>query len=150
MSKVRIKWVRGNRLPLLIPMEKITITDNGTVKSDYVPPVGSTIIVNLRCGLRNFQYVPSFVNEHTLKITDDGNAPTGVYDVEVNVKEPDGTPRRSKWNYQIEIKDSNDGVVDEYDDFIVSNGEILDGTIFLPSSDMATVISDIEMDNVLS
>lgn len=129
-----IKWVQGNPLKLAIPLQKVTITQEGKTTEDYIPLETETIKVVLESNKsywRKYEYTPTSITENVVVVEDDSKLPVGKYDVVVLVLEDEKLKRRSKWLYQIEVFDSNEKVLDEYDDFPdYASGALLDSAIF--------------------
>lgn len=129
-----IKWVQGNPLKLAIPLQKVTITQEGKTTEDYIPLETETIKVVLESNKsywRKYEYTPKSITENVIVVEDDSELPVGKYDIVVLVLENDKLKRRSKWLYQIEVFDSNEKVLDEYDDFPdYASGALLDSAIF--------------------
>ena len=130
-----IKWVQGNPLKLAIPLQKVTITQEGKTTEDYIPLETETIKVVLESNKsywRKYEYTPTSITENVIVVEDDSKLPVGKYDVVVLVLEDEKLKRRSKWLYQIEVFDSNEKVLDEYDDFPdYASGALLDSAIFI-------------------
>lgn len=124
-----IKRVQGNRLELAIPLQTKTITQGGTVTEDYIVPEDATVSVVFTSKYKPFGFPASSVSGNLVTVTDNGTLPVGVYAVEVQVKEADGTRLRSKFCNLIDIRDCNDGVTDEYVDFI-EGAVTLDNQVF--------------------
>lgn len=124
-------WVQGNKLQLALPLQIVTFTDDGKTEEDYNPPTGSTILVCLAGKFRCFRYTPTISDGNVLHIVDNGELPADSYSVTIIVEEPNGTKRRCKWNYVINVYDSNEKVTDYFDDFPDwGQGAILQGSIF--------------------
>ena len=120
--------MKGNRLRLAIPLQTVTVTEHGTVTADYNVPAGAEVTVTLTGTWKTYKYVPE-VNGNLLTITDEGTLPAGTYAVETTVVQADGEHLRSKYCNMVEISDCNDGVTQEYDDFI-SGSVTLEEQIF--------------------
>ena len=112
-----LTWVQGNKLTLVIPMQKVTFTVEGKVTEDYTPPAGSQIVVELRSQNYVYRYSPEVKDGNVLKFSDDGKLNAGTYAVIVEVTEPDGTLRRSQWNNVLTVVASTSLVLDAYEDF---------------------------------
>lgn len=130
MNEKTIRWVRGNRLPLIIPLMTETATEEGVVKEDYIIPDGSQIVVTLINVYVNYTYTPEVVEESKLSFMVDESTVTGCYSIEVNVKEPDGTPRRFRHPCVISIENDNTGITEQWNAFPEAQGELLDAAIF--------------------
>ena len=124
----KVTRVKGNRLRLAIPLQTVTVTEHGTVTADYNVPAGAEVTVTLTGTWKTYKYVPE-VNGNLLTITDEGTLPAGTYAVETTVVQTDGEHLRSKYCNMVEISDCNDGVTQEYDDFI-SGSVTLEEQIF--------------------
>lgn len=125
----QIPWVRGNNLPLAIPLEMDVITESTRTTEAYIPPEGSTIVIVLSNDYERYAFTPT-MNLNVAEVVIDASVNIGDYAVETLVSEPDGTPRRSKWCNIISIRDCNDGVVEEWGEFAEVNGAVLDSSIF--------------------
>ena len=127
-----IKWIAGNKLRLALPMEMVLITEEGKTEEPYVPPTGSDIVVCLKSGRREIRYTPQIVDNSTLTFEDNGMLPVGKYLIEILVREPDETRRRSAWPDVLEIYPNNTEVLDEYEDFpdYPIEGEIVETSVF--------------------
>lgn len=126
----QVKWIVGNKLRLVIPLESETVTPDGRVTTPYEPPVGSSVKVVLvsRYG-RCCEYKPEMDGNRAI-ITDNGELPAGDYDVEINVTEPGGTRRRSRWPQILQICPTNEAVLQEWNEFAQPATEVLTSAIF--------------------
>lgn len=129
-----IKWVQGNPLRLAIPLQKVTITQGGKTTENYIPLETETVKVVLESNKsywRKYEYTPTSITDNVVVVEDNSKLPAGKYDVTILVLENEELKRRSKWLYQIEVFDSNENVLDEYDDFPdYASGALLDSAIF--------------------
>lgn len=131
-----IKWIQGNELRLAIPLQKVTITQEGKVVEPYIPQENEKVVVELRDNNAYWgakQYAPISINDNVVVVKDDGTLAIGIYDVTILIydKASDKLLRRSKWKHQIIIFDDNAQVLDEFDDFPdYGSGEIVDAAIF--------------------
>ena len=117
-----IKWIQGNPLKLAIPLQKVTITEQGKVTEPYIPNANETVKVILSSTLayrvRAYEFTPTVIDGNVVTIQDNGEMATGQYDITVLIKNnTTGEPHRSKWKYLVEIYDDNSPVVEEFDDF---------------------------------
>ena len=126
MGQTNIKpWVRGNTLPLAVPLRTKTAVNGQWVTEDYIPPAGSEIHAFLVGKYKRYEYEFTLV-DNVVKFTDDGTLPIGNYGVEVTVKEPTDFNRRTFKCQQVKIVNSTDELG------ILPDGEvILDAAIFI-------------------
>lgn len=129
-EKKLLHWVRGNILRLAIPLEKETITEEQTTREDYIVQSDDVVTVNLVSSSRRYIYAPKSIEGNVVSIEDNGELDLGTYGVEVLLSKADGTRLRSFWNYLIKIHNTNDAVLEEWDEFADVSGEILDSAIF--------------------
>jgi len=126
----RLRLVAGNKVTLIIPMQKVVFTQAGKTTENYYPPTGTEIGVTLQGQYRKYEFVPT-VTENNIIFTDNGTLAVGEYAVVITVKEPDDTKRRSKWLMVVTVYDSNEPVMDEFDDFPdYAEGAIIEGSVF--------------------
>ena len=125
----KIIRVHGNPLTLAIPLQTKTITQDGTVTEDYVVPADAQVTVTFKGAYKSFEMNPVSVDGNLVTVTDNGRLPVGVYAVEVRVRQADGQPMRSKYCNIVDIRDCNDGVTEEYIDFI-EGSVTLDNQVF--------------------
>lgn len=126
----RLRLVAGNKVTLIIPMQKVVFTQAGKATENYYPPTGTEIGVTLQGQYRKYEFVPT-VTENNIIFTDNGTLAVGEYAVVITVKEPDDTRRRSKWLMVVTVYDSNEPVMDEFDDFPdYAEGAIIEGSVF--------------------
>lgn len=125
-----IPWVKGNLLRLAIPLEQETVTEEGTTKEDYVVQDGDVITVNLVSASRRYPYSPIRIEGNVIVIEDNGVLDLGTYGVEVLLTKNDGTRLRSYWNYIIKVYNTNDVVLEKWDEFADISGQTLDASIF--------------------
>lgn len=126
----RLRLVAGNKVTLIIPMQKVVFTQAGKTTENYYPPTGTEIGVTLQGQYRKYEFVPT-VTENNIIFTDNGTLAVGEYAVVITVKEPDDTKRRSKWLMVVTVYDSNEPVVSEFDDFPdYAEGAIIEGSVF--------------------
>ena len=130
MSKAKLKWVKGNKLTLMIPLEKQMVEGGTVIKEDYTPPSGSTISVTLLGCLHRHVFASVTQTENVLSVMDNGTLKEDVYAVEVIVIEPNGTKLRSMWKNMLEISCDNDGKLQEYNDFMGEDGMELEAAVF--------------------
>lgn len=127
----RLPWVQGNMLTLALPLTIVHLGDTPTTE-DYEPQQGDTISVFLKGLMHCKEYTPT-VDGNVLYITDNGELEVDSYSVEVVITEASSpnAKRRSRWNYIVDVYDSNEKVVDFFDDFPDwGQGAILQGSIF--------------------
>lgn len=113
----KIIWVYGNTQTLLIPLEQEVMTPQDEIETvPYYPAADATVVVNLVDRWRKHAYTP-VVDGNLLTITDDGSLHPGCYDVEVGVRNTDGTQYRSQWDCQILVTTQNNSVLKEWNEF---------------------------------
>ena len=123
MEQNKVYWVRGNTLTLVIPLEQEVIPQEGDVQVlPYYPAETSTVTVYIIGNGVRRPYTPT-IDGNLLFITDNGNLPTGSYDIEVIVDNTDGSQYRSLWENQIVVTLQNDTVLQEWDDFRTQSEE---------------------------
>lgn len=129
-----IKWVQGNPLRLAIPLQKVTLTQGGKTTESYTPTATETVKVVLESNnsyWRKYEYTPTSITDNVVVVEDNSKLPVGKYDVTILVLENEELKRRSKWLYQIEVFDSNENVMDEFEDFPdYGSGALLDSAVF--------------------
>lgn len=126
-TRKKIRWVQGNTQSVAIPLEEEV--QEASI-AGYVPPEGSVIKVRLSNRFQKFDYVPTSIDGSVLTITDDAQIPAGEYGIEVFVTEPDGTKRHSFWNNVICVTPTNDGVLQEFDEFLQPETLTVDPCVF--------------------
>ena len=125
-----LKWVGGNKLRLIIPLQKVTLTAEGKTTEDYYPAEGDKVMMNLQTACRTIHLTPT-IEGSNLIVEDNGTLSPGTYDVVITVTESDGTKRRSKWRNIVCITDTNAPVMEEYDDFPdYAEGEVVEASVF--------------------
>ena len=130
-----LPWVQGNKLTLALPLQIVYLSADGKTKEEYTPPARSAITIVLRGKFRSFNYAAEIVDGNVLRIVDNGDLPVDSYSVIIAVVEPNGTKRRCKWNYIINVYDSTDKVLDYFDDFPDwGSGAILEGSVFFTTA----------------
>jgi len=103
----RIPWVRGNTLPLAVPLVLVTMAEGQESRESYYPPEGSEIHVWLVKSYKKIEY--SFVlDDNMVCFTADGSLQAGVWGVEIRVKEPDARDFRMFKCKEIEIFECSD------------------------------------------
>lgn len=91
-----IEWVYGNTLPLVVKLQEVIKTQEGTTKQDYVPPTGSEIEVWVINSYANAKKQYDFTLEgNILMFQDDGTLGVGTYGIQVLVREPESRNLRS-------------------------------------------------------
>lgn len=113
----QIIWVRGNTQPLIIPLEQEVMTQSGEFAPEpYYPSGNAEVIARFQNMWGSVTYTPA-IDGNLLIFTDNALLEAGCYDVEVIVKNPDGTQYRSQWDNQVVVTDSNPSVLQEWDEF---------------------------------
>lgn len=134
MAQKKLPWVQGNKLELALPLTMVVFKEEGKEVKDYIPQTGDEVKVYLQdMFCKSYEYTPTIVDgSNVLHITDNGTLPVGSYSVLVTIKEHNGGAlRRSKWNYIIEVYDSNEKVVDFFDDFPdYVEGAVIENSVF--------------------
>ena len=121
----RRKWVKGNTLPLAVPLCTKTAVDGEWVMADYFPPEGSVINVSIAGTFKCRQYTYE-LDGNVVRFTDDGSLPVGDYGIEIVVREPSNTNRRTFNGGQIRICNDTDEIG------MLPDGEMLmDAAIFI-------------------
>ncbi len=128
MKKI-LKSVQGNKLVLAIQLQAKTVTPEGRVSEPYIPAEDDDVKVTLHSTYGHYP-IQNTVHEDILLATDNGTLPVGRYDVEICITKADGTPLRSMWCNLVEITFSNDGVLEEWDDFVGPGAQSLDAAVF--------------------
>ena len=130
-----IKWIQGNDLKLAIPLQRVIMTKEGKIVEKYIPQEGDVITFELDEATtywRNYVFTPiEIVDDNVIIVLLDATLPRGTYNVTINIKEVDGTPRRSKWDNIVYIYDTNEEVMEMYDDFPdYAEGQVVEGVNF--------------------
>ena len=126
-----IKWIFGNALKLALPLQKVTVTPEGKVTEDYNVPAGSIVKIYLQSPFLKEEFTPTIEDGNVAVFEDDGTLPVGHYSVTIEVTEPNGTNRRSKWPWVVIIYDNNTAVLDAFDDFPdYAEGEVIESAVF--------------------
>ena len=112
----KLVWPFGNRVKIVFPLQKVTMTSEGKETSDFIPSDGAEVSVVFSNALRKLSFTPE-VDGNRLLIDNNGTLPVGEYDITVLVTEVDGTRYRSHWENVVEIVHSSAPVMDMYDDF---------------------------------
>lgn len=122
----QLKWVKGNTLSLAVPLVVKTGDGQTIVTTDYVPPTGSEIHVNLVGSYKSFSYDYT-IDENVVSFVDNGSLPLGTYGVEIKVKEPDARNLRTFKCQEIKIVNCSDELGE-----VMPDGQImLDAAIFV-------------------
>ena len=130
-NKNVIKWIFGNPLKLALPLQKVTVTPEGKVTEDYDVPAGSIVKIYLQSPFLKEEFTPTIEDGNVAVFEDDGTLPVGHYSVTIEVTEPNGTNRRSKWPWVVIIYDNNTAVLDAFDDFPdYAEGEVIESAVF--------------------
>ncbi len=116
------KWVRGNTQPIAVPLILKTAADGQWQEEAYIPPVGSVLYVALVGKYKSTSYDYS-LNGNVVSFVDDGSLKNGIYGVEITVKEPNDTNRRTFRCGVVEVVESSDEL-----------GEMTDGEIALDAA----------------
>lgn len=120
LTETSLKWVRGNTLDLTVPLQVVTVDENGVkTKADYTPPQGSEIRVYLVGRLGSREYEPC-VSGNMVSFTDNGSLALGTYGLEITIKEPAARNLRAFKCCAIQIVNSSDEL-----------GEMQDGRVML-------------------
>ena len=113
----KIYWVKGNSQDCIIPLEEEVIPQEGDVYTEpFYPEEGATIEVNFVGKYKKKTYIPS-VDGNLLLVHDDGTLSSGLYSVEIIITDTDGTRHRSMWSNQVVVTESNESVLEEWDEF---------------------------------
>ena len=126
-TRKKIKWVQGNTQSAAIPLEEEV--QEASIEG-YIPPEGSDIKVRLSGRYQKFDYIPTLIDGSVLTITDDAQIPVGEYGVEVFITEPNGRKLHSRWNNVICVTPTNDGVLQEFDEFLQDETLTVDPCVF--------------------
>lgn len=132
----KLHWIKGNHLELAFPLTIVNFSESGKTSSNYdVSSDGFSVEVILQGMFSRKKINPKVVNGNVLRIVDEGTLDVDTYSVEIVVKEPNGTDvdtlRRSKWNHVLQVHDSNEKVVEQFDDFPdYAEGAIIEGSVF--------------------
>ena len=102
-----IPWVKGNTLPLAVPLQTKTAVNDQWVTDDYTPPVGSEIRAFIVGRYKRYEYEFT-LNGNVVEFTDNGTLPVGDYGIEITVKEPTDYNRRTFKCQQIRIVNCTD------------------------------------------
>lgn len=131
----KLHWIKGNHLELAFPLTIVNFSESGKTSSNYdVSSDGFSVEVILQGMCSRKKFKPE-VRDNVLRIVDEGTLDVDTYSVEIVVKEPNGTDvdtlRRSKWNHVLQVHDSNEKVVEQFDDFPdYAEGAIIEGSVF--------------------
>ena len=113
----KVYWVKGNTQPFIIPLEQEVMTEQDEIVAEpYYPDENADIVVNFVGKWMKYTYIPR-VDGNLLIFTVNATMPAGNYDVEIVVKNQDGTQYRSQWDNQVVITNSNPSVLREWDEF---------------------------------
>lgn len=135
MENEKVIWVRGNRQPLLIPLEQEVIRQDGDVVTEpYYPEGDATVNVYLVGRNRKYPFRPE-VDGNLLTITEDGSVPAGCYGIEMTVINRDDTRYRSYWPEQVVVTESNPSVLEEWDEFKKQNVKARAALFFFAKGD---------------
>ena len=134
-EKKQIVIVRGNSKDIAIPLQKETVVQDGVVTEDYIPEKGAEIIVSLKTEFVSFDYTPVVIDGNVLVIHEDGNIPASTYNVEIRIKNPDGTKLRSMWCGVIRVCECNAPLLKEYDNFHDGNETLIASVFYFAKSE---------------
>lgn len=135
MEEEKAIWVRGNKQPLLIPLEQETIRpEDEVVTEPYYPEGDATVNVYLVGRNRRYPFRP-VVDGNLLTITEDGSVPAGCYGIEVTVINRDDTRFRSYWPEQVIVTESNPSVLEEWNEFKRMNIKAKSAVFFFAKGD---------------
>lgn len=113
----KVYWVKGNTQPFIIPLEQEVMTGQDEIVSEpYYPDENADIVVNFVGKWMRYPHKP-IVDGNLLIFTVNATMPAGNYDIEVVVKNQDGTQHRSQWDKQVVITNSNTSVLQEWNEF---------------------------------
>lgn len=111
-----IPWVRGNRLPLVINVYELaleqehvgesTLVTNNVTRVPLNIQEGDTVTVVMKSGFRSVE-MPFTTEDNKVLVTDNGELPTGIYTVEVNIEREDGSRGRWQETRQVHIYENN-------------------------------------------
>lgn len=125
MKYQTLPWIAGNPLRLQIPLQIVTITDDGSVTEDYEPQEGDTVTIILRSPRSEKIYNPE-IEGNIATIEDNGQLLTGEYAVETLVVEAGGTKRRSYYPCVINVMKATPDMLRAFADF----PQYADGVLF--------------------
>ena len=114
-------WVRGNTLPLAVPLVLVTRNGSEETRTDYYPPEGSEIHVRMVGAYKAIEY-PYTLDGNKVCFGDDGSLPVGTWGVEVKVKEPTNN-RRTFQCCEVQIVEASNFL-----------GDMPDGQILMPEA----------------
>lgn len=124
LTETSLKWVRGNTLDLTVPLQVVTVDENGVkTKADYTPPQGSEIRVYLVGRLGSREYEPC-VSGNMVSFTDNGSLALGTYGLEITIKEPAARNLRAFKCCAIQIVNSSDELGEMYDGRVMLDPEL--------------------------
>ena len=130
----KVIWVRGNTIHLVIPLEKETRMVDSVVTAPYYPQEGASITVKLTGAYKTHSFVPT-LSGNLLYLDAPSTLSNGKYGVAVEVLNPDGTSLRSNWKYQVMVTESNDGVLEEWNDFTQPDEQLSAAVFFFAKGD---------------
>lgn len=115
-------WVRGNTLPLAVPLVLVTRNGQEETRTDYIPPEGSELHVRMKNAYNKATEYPYTMDGNKVCFEDPGTLAVGVYGIEIKVKEPNSN-RRTFQCCEVQIMESSDFL-----------GDMPDGTILMPEA----------------
>lgn len=130
----KVIWVRGNTIRLVIPLEKEIRMVDSVVTAPYYPQEGASITVKLIGAYKTHSFVPT-LSGNLLYLDAPSTLSNGKYSVAVEVQNPDGTSLRSNWKYQVMVTESNDGVLEEWNDFTQPDEQLSAAVFFFAKGD---------------
>ena len=123
----KLRWVKGNTLPLAVSLYEVTAIEGGFKKEPYDVPIGVEPSVRV-VGKNGFAKTYTCgVSGNVVTFTDDGTLPVGYYGVEVSLKESDRNLRTFKC-CQIEIVECSDKM--NLGDLLAPEALALDSDVF--------------------
>ena len=112
-----VKWIRWNVLELAIPLQKVTVTPEGTTMKDYNVPTGATVTVKLKVRYNSYN-LPAVVNGDMLHVEDKGEMSSGRYAVEILIKEMGRTRRCLQWPDVLRLYEDNAAMFNKFVDYM--------------------------------
>lgn len=115
-------WVRGNTLPLAVPLVLVTRNGQEEIRTDYIPPEGSELHVRMKNAYNKATEYPYTMDGNKVCFEDPGTLAVGTYGIEIKIKEPNSN-RRTFQCCEVQIMESSDFL-----------GDMPDGTILMPEA----------------
>lgn len=122
-----IKWVYGNTLPLIVPLETVVKTENGETREDYIPPVGSIIEVWAVGEYKKKKYDYT-LDGNKISFVDDGTLGVGKYGIAITVLEPESRRLRSFKCGELQIVKCTEAL--ELGEFVGEGAIVLDAATY--------------------